>query len=100
MCSVDSEVGGILSYAVDDVFGVFLHPEEQRGAARVLILHPEEVEAGKIGDAATMHGSAVLVEHGGPNPGVVGAITRRPHDSLDRELAAAFEPHGVVVGVD
>src|SRR5207244_3296163 len=47
---------------VDDELGVVADPADQRRAARVLQVHAEEVQPGRIADAAPMAGRAALVE--------------------------------------
>ena len=90
----------VLGDPLGDVLGVVLDPADQRRAARVLPGEAEEVEAGDIGDAAAVAQAPVLVEDRQLDPGVVGAIARRPDDGVDLELAAVFEANRVPVGVD
>ena len=44
--------------------------------------------------------ATVLVEDRQLDPGVVGAVARRPDDGVDLELAAVFEANRAAIGVD
>ena len=60
----------------------------------------EEAEAGDIGDAAAVTQAPLLVEDRQLDPGVVGAVARRPDDGVDLELAAVLEASRSPLGVD
>src|SRR6185503_20084754 len=74
-----------------DELGVFLHPADERGAARVLPGQAEEVEAGDVRDAAPVDEFAVGARDGQVDPGVVERVTRRPDDGGDVECRAVLE---------
>src|SRR5204862_7023977 len=84
---------------LDDVGGVLPHPRDQRRAARVLVLHPEEVQARGLGDASPMLRHAALIEDRHTKPRVVGAIAG-PQITAHIDRAAALEAHGSALGVD
>src|SRR5439155_7653364 len=79
---------------VDDELGVVADPADQRRAARVLQVHAEEVQPGRIADAAPMAGRAALVEDWNLDPRVVGPEARRPHDRLHVEGSPVGESDG------
>src|SRR5437868_12580012 len=54
--------GGAGPDLADDVGRVVADPVDKRGAARVLVVHPEEVQAGSSGDPAPVPGMAVGAE--------------------------------------
>jgi hypothetical protein len=60
----------------------------------------EEVQAGRLGDAALVHEAALAVEDGGIDPRVVGPEAGRPDDSPRVELLAILEGHGSPRRVD
>jgi hypothetical protein len=83
---------------LEDEGGVVPDPADQRGAAGVLVLHAEEVQARGAGDAALVDRRALGVQDGGVYPGVVGAEARCPDDRLDVELGAVLEADRVLAG--
>src|SRR6185436_18943851 len=83
-----------------DVLGVVLHPSEQRRAARVLPGQPEEIETGRLRDAAPVHRPPALVEHGDLDPRVVRPEAGGPDDRLDVDARAVVEPNGRPGGPD
>jgi len=60
----------------------------------------EEVEAGHVGDAATVAQAAALVEDRQLDPRVVRSVTGRPDDGVDLAVAAVLEAHPATVGVN
>src|SRR6266516_7214285 len=65
----------------DDERGVVVHKADQRRAARVLVVHAQEIQARGLGHAAAMDRRAGLVDGVGyADPRVVRAEARRPHD--------------------
>src|SRR5919106_683951 len=72
---------------------VVFDPADQRRAASPLPREAEEVDAGDVGDTASMAQAAVLVEDRKIDPGEVGAVTGRPDDGVHLELAFVLEAH-------
>src|SRR5687768_4797992 len=72
---------------VGDELCVFLDPPEQRGAPRVLPGESEEIEAGHVGDPATVAQCAGFIGNREINPRVVEAVARRPDDRINVDRA-------------
>src|SRR5436305_1312516 len=77
---------------IGDVLGVFSDPTDQRRAPRVLPRQAEEVQAGGVGHAAAMNGSALIVEDRCVDPRVIGLKPGGPDNGADVELGSVAEP--------
>src|SRR5205807_5022717 len=71
--------------------GVVLDPAEKGRAARLLPGETEEVEARHVGNASPVTDTAVRIRDRKLDPGVLRAVSGRPDDGVDVELAAVGE---------
>src|SRR5215211_7928423 len=85
--------------ALGDELGVIFHPADQGGSPRVLPGEAEEIEPGDVGDAASVAQAAIVIDDGQVDPRVVSAVTGRPDDGVDLELATVIEAQRVAVSI-